>query len=342
MSEELPAPSGEFLLFTGTDGKVKVECRFQDETLWLTQRLMADLFGVGVPAINKHLKNIFESGELLVGEAISILETTTPHGAIEGKTQTQKTQFYNLDAIIAVGYRVNSYQATQFRIWATRTLKEFIIKGFVMDDERLKQGGTVFGRDYFEELLERIREIRSSERRFYQKITDIYALSVDYDRKAPITREFFATVQNKLHWAITGKTAAEQIYGSADATKIHMGLTSWKNAPQRKIQKSDITVAKNYLSAAHIDELNRIVSAYLELAENRAKRGILMKMSDWVGFLHNFLELSNYPILTDNGKISAEEARIKAEAEYETFRKQQDLVYRSDFDEEVKRIQGNS
>lgn len=342
MSEELPAPSGEFLLFTGSDGKVKVECRFQDETLWLTQRLMADLFGVGVPAINKHLKNIFESGELLEGEAISILETTTPHGAIEGKTQTQKTQFYNLDAIIAVGYRVNSFQATQFRIWATRTLKEFIIKGFVMDDERLKQGGTVFGRDYFEELLERIREIRSSERRFYQKVTDIYALSVDYDRKAPITRDFFATVQNKLHWAITGKTAAEQIYGSVDATKIHMGLTSWKNAPQGKVQKSDIAVAKNYLSAAHIDELNRIVSAYLELAENRAKRGILMKMSEWVGFLHNFLELSNYPILTDSGRITAEEARIKAEAEYETFRKQQDLEYRSDFDEEVKRIQGDS
>lgn len=338
MSEELPAPSGEFLLFTGSDGKVKVECRFQDETLWLTQRLMADLFGVGIPAINKHLKNIFESGELEEAATVSKMEIVRSEG---GREVRREVDFYNLDAIIAVGYRVNSYQATQFRIWATRTLKEFIIKGFVMDDERLKQGGTVFGRDYFEELLERIREIRSSERRFYQKVTDIYALSVDYDRKAPITREFFATVQNKLHWAITGKTAAEQIYGSADATKIHMGLTSWKNAPQGKVQKSDIAVAKNYLSAAHIDELNRIVSAYLELAENRAKRGILMKMSDWVGFLHNFLELSNYPILTDNGKISAEEAQIKAETEYETFRKQQDLEYRSDFDEEVKRIQGN-
>ena len=338
MSEELPAPSGEFLLFTGSDGKVKVECRFQDETLWLTQRLMADLFGVGIPAINKHLKNIFESGELEEAATVSKMEIVRSEG---GREVRREVDFYNLDAIIAVGYRVNSYQATQFRIWATRTLKEFIIKGFVMDDERLKQGGTVFGRDYFEELLERIREIRSSERRFYQKVTDIYALSVDYDRKAPITREFFATVQNKLHWAITGKTAAEQIYGSADATKIHMGLTSWKNAPQGKVQKSDIAVAKNYLSAAHIDELNRIVSAYLELAENRAKRGILMKMSDWVGFLHNFLELSNYPILTDNGKISAEEARIKVETEYETFRKQQDLEYSSDFDEEVKRIQGN-
>jgi len=328
--------SSQFLLYTAPDGAVKVDVFFREETVWLTQKALAELFGVKVPAINKHLKNIFESGELAENSVVSILETT----AADGKNY--QTRYYNLDAIIAVGYRVNSFQATQFRIWATRTLKEFIIKGFVMDDERLKQGGTVFGRDYFEELLERIREIRSSERRFYQKVTDIYALSVDYDRKAPITREFFATVQNKLHWAITGKTAAEQIYGSADATKIHMGLTSWKNAPQGKVHKSDITVAKNYLNTAHIDESNRIVSAYLELAENRAKRGIRMKMSDWVGFLHNFLELSNYPILMDSGKISAEDARIKAEAEYETFRKQQDLEYRSDFDEEVKRIQGNS
>lgn len=231
MSQDLPQPSGEFLLYSGPDGRVKVECRFQEETLWLTQRLMADLFGVGVPAINKHLKNIFESGELREEEVISILETTTAHGAMEGKTQTQKTRFYNLDAIIAVGYRVNSYQATQFRIWATRTLKEFLIKGFVMDDERLKQGGQVFGRDYFEELLERIREIRASERRFYQKITDIYATAVDYDPKAPVTREFFATVQNKLHWAITGKTAAEQIYASADAEKLHMEhLYGWRSS----------------------------------------------------------------------------------------------------------------
>ncbi|MFU8892686.1 MAG: virulence RhuM family protein [Luteolibacter sp.] len=341
MRQDLPQPSGEFLFYSGPDGRMKVECRFQDETLWLTQRLMADLFGVGVPAINKHLKNIFESGELREEEAISILETTTPHGAIEGKTQTQKTRFYNLDAIIAVGYRVNSYQATQFRIWATRTLKEFIIKGFVMDDERLKQGGTVFGVDYFEELLERIREIRASERRFYQKITDIYATAVDYDPKAPVTREFFATVQNKLHWAITGKTAAEQIYASADAEKLHMGLTSWKNAPQGKILKSDITVAKNYLSAKHIEELNRIISAYLELAENRARRGIFTRMNEWVTFLHSFLELSNYPILQDAGKVSAVEAHLKAEAEFETFRKRQDLEYRSDFDEEIRRIQGD-
>lgn len=339
MSENLPAPSGEFLLYTGKDGRVKVECRFQDETLWLTQRLMADLFGVGVPAINKHLQNIFESGELAAGATISKMEIVRPEGAREVR---RLVDFYNLDAIIAVGYRVNSYQATQFRIWATRTLKEFIIKGFVLDDERLKQGGQAFGKDYFEELLERIREIRASERRFYQKITDLYALSADYDPKAPLTREFFATVQNKLHWAITGKTAAEQIYASADAEKLHMGLTTWKNAPDGKILKSDIAVAKNYLSAAHIEELNRIVSAYLDLAENRARRSIVTRMSEWITFLHGFLELSNYRILQDAGKITAEEARLKAEAEYQDFRKQQDLEYRSDFDEEVKRIQGKS
>ena len=212
-------------------------------------------------------------------------------------------EFYNLDAIIAVGYRVNSYQATRFRIWATKTLREFIIKGFVLDDERLKQGKQVFGKDYFDELLERIREIRASERRFYQKITDIYALSVDYSADAPVTKEFFATVQNKLHWAITGQTAAELIYASADATKVYMGLTTWKHAPDGKILKSDVAVAKNYLSEAHVKELNRIVSAYLDLAENRAERGILMKMADWVGFLNNFLELSNYPILQDKGKV---------------------------------------
>ncbi|MCK4628196.1 MAG: virulence RhuM family protein, partial [Sedimentisphaerales bacterium] len=220
------------------------------------------------------------------------------------------------------------------------TLKEFIIKGFVLDDERLKQGNQVFGRDYFDELLERIREIRASERRFYQKITDIYALSADYDKNAPVAKEFFATVQNKLHWAITGKTAAEIIYDSADATKIHMGLTNWKHSPDGKILKSDITVAKNYLNEAHIKELNRIVSAYLDLAENRAQRQILMKMADWVEFLHNFLELSNYPILQDKGKASALEAKLKAKQEYETYRVVQDKNYVSDFDKEIKRITG--
>jgi len=299
--------NNEIIFYTTPDGSKKVEVVFQDETAWLTQKALAELFGVQVPAINKHLKNIFESGELMENSVISILETT----AADGKSY--KTRYYNIDAIIAVGYRVSSYQATQFRIWATKTLKEFIIKGFVLDDERLKQGNRVFGKDYFDELLERIREIRASERRFYQKITDIYALSVDYDKNAPLTKEFFSTVQNKLHWAITGKTAAEIIYASADATKIYMGLTNWKQAPDGKILKSDVSVAKNYLSENHIKELNRIVSAYLDLAENRAERQILMKMEDWSKFLHSFLELSNYPILEEKGKVSALEARLKAE-----------------------------
>jgi len=331
----------QFLLYTAPDGAVKVDVFFKDETLWLTQKTLAELFGVQVPGINKHLKNIFESGELVEAEVISILETTTPHGAIKGKTQTQKTQFYNLDAIIAVGYRVNSFQATQFRIWATRTLREFIIKGFVLDDERLKQGKRVSGKDYFDELLERIREIRASERRFYQKITDIYALSVDYSGDAPVTKEFFASVQNKLHWAITGQTAAELIYSAADATKLTMGLATWKHAPGGKILKSDVTVAKNYLNEAHVKELNRIVSAYLDLAENRAERGIVKRMADWVTFLHSFLELSNYPILQDKGKVSALEAKLKAEGEYEVFRQRQDADFISDFDREIKRLGGN-
>jgi hypothetical protein len=265
--------------------------------------------------------------------------------ATDGKSY--RTRFYNLDAIITVGYRVNSYQATQFRIWATQTLREFMVKGFVLDDERLKQGNTTFGKDYFADLLERIREIRASERRFYQKVADIYALSVDYDAHTPLTREFFATVQNKLHWAITGQTAAELIYTSADATKIGSpwGLTTWKHAPRGKIQKSDVTIAKNYLSEAHVKELNRIVSAYLDLAENRAQRGILMKMQDWATFLNSFLELSSYPILTDKGKVTALEAKLKAEGEYDVYRKRQDAEYVSDFDrvvQETKRLEGGA
>jgi len=324
----------QFLLYTAPDGAVKVDVFFRDETVWLTQKALAELFGVKVPAINKHLKNIFASRELVEDSVVSILETT----ATDGKTY--QTRYYNLDAIIAVGYRVNSYQATRFRIWATKTLREFIIKGFVLDDERLKRGKQVFGKDYFDELLERIREIRASERRFYQKITDIYALSVDYSADAPVTKEFFATVQNKLHWAIAGQTAAELIRASADATKPHMGLTTWKHAPSGKILKSDVTVAKNYLGETHIKELNRIVSAYLDLAENRAERGILMKMTDWAGFLNSFLELSNYPILQDKGKVSALEAKLKAEGEYEVYRQRQDADYVSDFDREIKRIEG--
>jgi hypothetical protein len=327
-----PKPEfSDIILYNTPEGNIRVEVVYGDETFWLTQKRMAELFGVEVPAISKHLKNIFESGELNEDQVISKMETT----AADGKNYL--TSFYNLDAIIAVGYRVNSRQATRFRIWATKTLREFIIKGFVLDDERLKQGKK-FGKDYFDELLERVREIRASERRFYQKITDIYTLSADYDKDAPITKEFFATVQNKLHWAITGKTAAEIIYSSADTKKLYMGLKSWKHGPDGKILKSDVSVAKNYLSEKHIKELNQIVSAYLDLAENRAQRQIIMKMEDWVTFLQNFLELSEYPILKDKGSVSALKAKLKAETEYEEFRKIQDKNYMSDFDREIKRL----
>ena len=332
--------ANELIFYKTPSGEQRIEVVYRDENFWMSQRALAELFGVKIPAISKHLKNIFESGELDEKVVVSILENTTQHGAIAGKTQIQKVNFYNLDAIIAVGYRVNSYQATQFRIWATKTLKEFIIKGFVMDDERLKQGKDI-GKDYFDELLERIREIRASERRFYQKITDIYALSTDYDKHAPITRDFFATVQNKLHWAITGKTAAETIHELADSEKPHMGLTTWKGGPESKILKADVGIAKNYLNEAHVKELNRIVSAYLDLAENRAERQIRMDMADWVEFLNNFLELSSYPILKDNGHVSALQAKLKAESEFDQFRQKQDRDYISDFDREIKRLEGH-
>ena len=264
---------------------------------------------------------------------VSILETT----ATDGKNY--KTTFYRLEAVLAVGYRVNSAQATQFRIWATNTLQEFIVKGFVMDDERLKQGKN-FGQDYFDELLERIREIRASERRFYQKITDLYALSVDYDKESNTTKDFFAAVQNKLHWAITGKTAAEIIYTEADAAKLFMGLKTWKAAPNGKILKSDVAIAKNYLNEQHIKELNRIVSAYLDLAENNAQRGVITTMQDWAKFLNNFLQLSNYPILNNKGKITMLEAKLKAEMEFDKYRVIQDKNYESDFDKQVKKLKG--
>jgi hypothetical protein len=322
------------LLYQTIDSNINVEVTYIDETFWLTQKAIAQLFGVEKAAISKHLSNIFDSGEIIKESSVSILETVQ----MEGKRKvSRKVEFYNLDAIIAVGYRVNSKQATQFRIWATKTLREFITKGFVLNDEMLKNG-TSFGKDYFEELLERIREIRSSERRFYQKVTDIFSLSADYDKDSIDTKNFFANVQNKLHWAITGKTAAEIIYSEADATKIYMGLTSWKDAPNGKIQKSDVAIAKNYLNKTHLEELNRIVSAYLDLAENYAKRQIVMKMEDWTVFMNNFLQLSNYPILTDKGKISQLEAKIKAESEFEKFRIIQDKNYVSDFDLEVKKI----
>jgi len=324
--------SSEIILYTTPQGHIKVEVILQDKTVWLTQKAMAELFGVKRPAITKHLLNVFDSGELNESSVSSILE----HTALDGKTY--QTKFYNLDAIISVGYRVNSQQATHFRIWATNTLKEFIVKGFVLDDERLKQGGKLFGKDYFDELLERIREIRASERRFYQKITDIYALSVDYNPKAETTREFFASVQNKLHWAITGKTAAEIIYNEADASKIFMGLKTWKDAPHGKIMKSDVNVAKNYLSETHIQELNRIVSAYLDLAENNAIRQQVMRMEEWRKFLVGFLQLSNYPILNHAGTVTQFEAKLKAEQEFEKFRVIQDQQYESDFDKAIKEL----
>jgi len=324
------------LFYTTPNGQVSVQVLYEDGSFWLTQKRMAELFGVDVRTINEHLQNIYQNEELQRDATIRKIRIVQQEGTRE---VSRELDFYNLDAIIAVGYRVNSYQATQFRIWATSTLKEFIIKGFVIDDERLKQGKS-FGKDYFDELLERIREIRASERRFYQKITDIYALAVDYDKNSPVTKDFFATVQNKLHWAITGKTAAEIIYSSADATQLYMGLTNWKQAPEGKILKSDVVIAKNYLSEAHIRELNRIVSAYLDLAENRSERGIPTNMQDWILFLNQFLELSQYPILQDKGKVSALEARLKAEQEYEVYRKIQDENYISDFDKEIKRLQG--
>ena len=321
----------KIILYSTPQGNVKVEVVFNNQTFWLTQKAMAQLLAVKVPAISKHLKKIFETNELNVNSVVSILETT----ATDGKNY--QTTFYRLDAVLAVGYRVNSVQATQFRIWATNTLKEFIIKGFILDDERLKQGKD-FGQDYFDELLERIREIRASERRFYQKITDLYALSVDYDKEATTTKDFIATVQNKLHWAISGKTAAEIIYTEADATKLFMGLKTWKATPSGKIIKSDVSIAKNYLHEEHIKELNRIVSAYLDLAENNAQRGLVISMQEWSTFLNNFLQLSNYPILNDKGKITMFEAKLKAEIEFDKYRIIQDENYESDFDKEIKKL----
>lgn len=323
----------QFLLYTAPSGDVRIDVFFQKETLWLTQAKIAELFGVDRSVITKHLQNIYETMELDKKSTSAKIAQVQ----IEGHRQVARdVEFYNLDAIISVGYRVNSERATQFRIWATQTLKEFIIKGFVLDDERLKNGHH-FGKDYFDELLERIREIRASERRFYQKITDIYALSADYDKNSDTTKGFFATVQNKLHWAITGKTAAEIIYTSTDARKAHMGLKTWKNSPKGKILKSDIAIAKNYLSEKHIKELELIVSAYLDLAENRAQRQIMMKMSDWIIFLNRFMELSDYPILKNAGKVSKLKAELKATKEYEKFRIIQDKNFISDFDQTVKK-----
>ena len=336
MSKTLTPQQNELIFYTTADGAVHVEVFFQDETFWLSQKRMAELFAVEVQTINYHLKEIFRSKELDEMATIRKIRIVQKEG---GRDVAREIDFYNLDAIIAIGYRVNSYQATQFRIWATKTLREFIIKGFVLDDERLKQGSR-FGKDYFDELLERIREIRASERRFYLKITDIYEqCSIDYDKKAEITQAFFKTVQNKLHWAITGKTAAEIIAQRADATKPNMGLKTWKKTPGRKIYKGDISVAKNYLIEKEIKELERIVSMYLDYAENQAARQKPMKMADWVPKLDAFLQFNEYEILGHAGKVSHEVALKLAKEEYKKFRVKQDKRFESDFDQEVKKIQ---
>jgi hypothetical protein len=323
----------EFLLYTTPNGKVKVEIFLRDETVWLTQEKIAQLFGVQRPAITKHLKNIFESGELQEDSVSSILEHTADDGKI------YQTKFYNLDAIISVGYRVNSRQATHFRIWATQVLKEYIIKGFAMDDERLKNPNNIFGKDYFEEQLARIRNIRSSERRFYQKITDIYAqCSADYDPNEAITKQFFATVQNKLHFAISGQTASEIIAHRVDSKKPYIGLTSWKNSPKGEIRKTDVSIAKNYLDEKELNLLNRIVTMYLDYAEMQAQKGIVMYMKDWVAKLDAFLRFNEEDVLQDSGKVSHDIAIALAEKEYEKYRVVQDRMLESDFDREVKKL----
>ena len=323
----------EFLLYTTPNGKVKVEIFLRDKTIWLTQDKIARLFGVQRPAITKHLKNIFESGELQEDSASSILE----HTADDGKTY--KTKFYNLDTIISVGYRVNSTKATHFRIWATERLKEYIIKGFTMDDERLKNPNNIFGQDYFDEQLARIRNIRSSERRFYQKITDIYAqCSSDYNPNEEITKEFFATVQNKLHFAISGQTAAEIIRSRVDSKKPNIGLTNWTNSPKGAIRKSDISIAKNYLNEKELDGLNRIVTMYLDYAETQAQKGVAMTMKDWVNKLDSFLQFNEKDILQNSGKISHEVAIALAESEFDKYQVNQDRILESDFDREVKKL----
>lgn len=326
------------LLYSSDSGEVSVQVRYEDGTFWLTQKRMAELFSVDVRTVNEHLQNIFASGEISEEGTIRKIRIVQ----MEGKRKVERNiTFYPLEAIIAVGYRVNSEQATHFRQWATKTLNTFITKGYVLDKKRLKQGEQ-FGHDYFKELLEDIREIRASERRFYQKITDIYALAIDYDKNAIETKHFFASVQNKLHWAISGQTAAEIIYDNADAERPHMGLTTWRHAPDGKVMKSDITIAKNYLSQKNMVAINRLVSAYLDLAEDRAEQEIPMRMEDWSKLLDGFLTIAGRPILEGTGNVSALEAKLKAEHEYAIFRKRQDAEYISDFDKEIKRLKGDN
>lgn len=320
----------EFLLYTAPGGNIKVEVILNDETVWLTQKAIAELFGVKIPAISKHLKNIFESGELIENSVISILETTAKDG------KNYQTSYYNLDAIVSVGYRVNSRQATQFRIWATKTLKEYIIKGFALDDDRLKNG-RFFGKDYFRELLERIRSIRASERRIYQQITDIFAeCSIDYDPKSSFTHDFYAGVQNKFHFAIHGQTAAEIIYNNASADKEFMGLQTWKNAPDGRILKSDTIVAKNYLSEQEIKSLERSVGSFFDYIERIIENRNTFTMQQFAESVNKFLEFNEYKVLEGKGKISAKQAEDKAFAEYDIFNKTQKIE--SDFDKVIKAI----
>ena len=323
----------QFLLYNMPDADGKVQVVIKDETLWCTQKAMAQLFGVGVPAISKHLKNIFEEGELVADSVISKMETT----AADGKNYT--TTYYSLDAIIAVGYRVSSLKATRFRQWATKILNEYIKKGFAMDDERLKQGTAVFGKDYFRELLERVRSIRASERRIWQQITDIYAeCSTDYDRNSPTTHDFYAMIQNRFHYAITGQTATEIIYSKADHTKDHMGLTTWKNAPDGRILKSDVSIAKNYLQEKEIRQLERAVTGFFDYIEDLIERENTFNMAQFSASVNEFLTFRRYQILPDKGKISASQAKKKAEEEYDIFNKTQRID--SDFDKEVRGLLG--
>ena len=334
MVNNLSAPhEAEFLFYSGPDGKQHIEVFYAGETVWLTQKRMAELFGVEVNTINYHLKEVFGSGELDADSVIRKFRTT----AADGKKYL--TAFYNLDAIISVGYRVNSLQATAFRKWATATLREYMVKGFVLDDERLAQG-THFGKDYFEELLERIREIRLSERRIYLKVTDIFALSSDYDKTSEIAKEFFAFIQNKLHYAVAGGTAAEIIHSRADKSKPHMGLQSWKAAPDGKILRTDVTVAKNYLGKSELQQLQLTVTAFLDIAQNRAERGLPTSMAQWLGIMDGYLDLNEYPKLQNAGNISKKQADNKALAEYDVFRVQQDKEFIGDFEKEAKRLEG--
>ena len=318
----------QFLIYSTPEENVLVDVVVKDENIWVTQKAMAELFGVKVPAISKHLKNIFEEGELQQESTISKMETVQNEGTRNIK---RLVDFYNLDAIISVGYRVNSHKATKFRIWATQILKEYMQKGFAMDDERLKQGKTFFGKDYFRELLERVRSIRASERRIWQQITDIFAeCSLDYDEKSPITHQFYATVQNKFHYAITKQTAAEIVYNNADHTKENMGLTTWKNAPDGRILKSDVTIAKNYLSEKEIRQLERAVTGYFDYIEDLIERENTFNMEQFSASINEFLSFRRYDILPDKGKVSHKEAVAKAHAEYDIFNKTQKIV--SDFD----------